>query len=70
MMIQALQYAPMVAPYILDLIFKYADWPGAEEIGQRLEQLLGSGAMGTPNGGPAGSPAPSKPSKPSAEKAA
>ena len=70
MMIQALQYAPMVAPYILDLIFKYADWPGAEEIGLRLEQLLGSGAMGTPNGGPAGSPAPSKPSKPSAEKAA
>lgn len=42
MMVQALQYAPSVAPYILDLIFKYADWPGAEEIASRLQALMAS----------------------------
>ena len=67
MMIQALQYAPMVAPYILDLVFKYADWPGAEEIATRLKALLSQPQMAQPgpNGGPstpasaAGSPNPS-----------
>jgi hypothetical protein len=40
MMIQALQYAPSVAPYILDLVFKFADWPGANEIADRLQSIL------------------------------
>jgi hypothetical protein len=48
MMIQALQYAPSVAPYLLDLVFKYADWPGAEEVGKRIQSLMQQG-MGQPS---------------------
>jgi len=40
MMIQTLQYAPAVAPLILDLVFKYSDWPGASEIEERIKQFL------------------------------
>ncbi len=38
MMVQAMQYAPMLANAIAPLIFKYADFPGAQEIAQVLQQ--------------------------------
>jgi hypothetical protein len=31
-MIESAQYAPQLANVIIPLIFKYSDWPGAEEI--------------------------------------
>ncbi len=53
---QALQYAPMIAPYILDLIFKQQDWDGAKEIEERLKQLLPTLAQGLQQGGQPPSP--------------
>jgi len=45
MMAETMQGAPNIAPLVLDLVFKYQDWPGADEIRARLEkympQLLG-----------------------------
>ena len=35
-----LQYYPNAAPLIGDLYAKFLDWPGAEEIAERLEELL------------------------------
>ncbi len=37
MMAKTMQSAPNVAPLMLDLVFKYADWEGADEIKKRLE---------------------------------
>jgi len=37
---QFLQYYPAAAPVIGDLYAKFMDWPGAEEVSQRLEYLL------------------------------
>ena len=37
---QFIQYYPDAAPIIGDLYAKYMDWPGAEEVSQRLEFLL------------------------------
>ena len=53
---QALQYAPMIAPYILDLVFKQQDWDGAKEIEERLKQLLPTLAQGLEQGGKPPSP--------------
>lgn len=49
-MLQALQYAPQIAPMILDLMFKYSDIPGAEEIENRIKQYLPA-LMGMQQGG-------------------
>lgn len=38
MMIEAMQYAPAVAPVIAPLIFKYSDWPGAQEVAEELKR--------------------------------
>lgn len=38
MMIEAMQYAPTVAPVIAPLIFKYSDWPGAQEVAEELKR--------------------------------
>ena len=38
MMIEAMQYAPTMAGVIAPMIFKYSDWPGAQEIAAKLEQ--------------------------------
>ena len=38
MMIESMQYAPQLAGIIAPLIFKYSDWPGAQEIAAKLEQ--------------------------------
>jgi len=32
MLIESLQYAPMLAPILTPLIFKYSDWPGSQEV--------------------------------------
>ncbi|MCK5132400.1 MAG: hypothetical protein KAR40_09660 [Candidatus Sabulitectum sp.] len=45
-MTQALQYAPDIAPMILDLIFSTQDWPGAKEIAARIKQNLPALAQG------------------------
>jgi hypothetical protein len=36
-MIQSMQYAPMLANVIVPLIFKYSDFPGAEEIAGQIK---------------------------------
>jgi hypothetical protein len=38
MIIESMQYAPTLAPILAPMIFKYSDWPGAQEIAQKLEQ--------------------------------
>ena len=40
LMIQAMQYAPALAPIFADLVFKYMDSPGAQEIEQRIKQYM------------------------------
>ncbi|MFZ5989432.1 MAG: portal protein [Bacillota bacterium] len=40
MMTTTMQAAPNIAPLIMDLIFQYNDWPGAEEIAKRIKQFL------------------------------
>lgn len=45
-MIQAMQYAPMAAPLILPLVFKHADWPGADEIAEALAPIAQQMAAG------------------------
>lgn len=40
MMIEAMQYAPDIAPIIAPLIFKYSDWPGAQEIHDEIKKGL------------------------------
>lgn len=40
MMAETMQGAPNIAPLILDLVFKYNDFPGAEEIQKRLEKHM------------------------------
>lgn len=37
-MIESMQYAPMIAPIIAPLIFKYSDFPGAQEIYAAIQQ--------------------------------
>jgi len=38
MMIESMQYAPMLAPIIAPLVFKYSDYPGAQEISAAIQQ--------------------------------
>lgn len=45
-MTELLRAFPPAAPVIGDLLVKNLDWPGAEEIGQRLRSLVPAGAMG------------------------
>jgi hypothetical protein len=40
MLIESMQYAPMLAPVIAPLIFKYSDWPGAQEVAAKIEQAV------------------------------
>lgn len=40
MMIQSMQYAPQLAAVIAPLVFKYSDWPGANEVEAELKKLL------------------------------
>ena len=37
-MMELIQYAPQLAPRILDLIAKNLDWPGADDIAARLKE--------------------------------
>ena len=39
-MMELIQYAPQLAPRILDLIAKNLDWPGADDIAKRLEEKV------------------------------
>lgn len=71
MMMEFLKVVPMAGPVIADLVAKNMDWPGAEEITERLKKLLppqlaGTGMLGQPPQGPGpgspqgpGQPAPS-----------
>ena len=40
MMIESMQYAPQLAPIIAPLVFKYSDWPGAEEIYGEMQKAM------------------------------
>jgi hypothetical protein len=40
MLIESMQYAPMLAPVIAPMIFKYSDWPGAQEVASKIEQAV------------------------------
>jgi hypothetical protein len=53
LMIQAMQYAPQLAPLFADLVFKYMDSPGAQEIEQRIKQYMAQQQQAgqTPPGG-------------------
>ena len=59
-MIEALQYAPQVAPLILDLMFKYSDVPGAKEIETRIQQVMPMLMQGMMGGNGEGTPTKSK----------
>ena len=37
---RTLQFVPTVAPFILDLVFKYNDLPGSKEIEDRIKQIM------------------------------
>lgn len=37
---RTLQFVPSVAPFILDLVFKYNDLPGAKEIEDRIKEIM------------------------------
>lgn len=64
--LQSMQYAPQIAPFIVDLLFKFMDSPVAEDIQQRVEAFMqsaqqqqeGQGAGRAGAGGPGG-PIPS-----------
>jgi hypothetical protein len=57
MMTDSMQYAPSIAPIIAPLIFKYSDWPGAEEVYQELKKSIEQQQMmAAAQGG--GTPAP------------
>ncbi len=38
MLIESMQYAPMLAPIIAPLVFQYSDWPGAEDVANAIKQ--------------------------------
>jgi len=65
-MMQLIQAYPPVAPIIGDLIAKNLDWPGAQEIADRLKTLLPPQLQK----GPDGQPIPLPPPPPSPELAA
>lgn len=50
MMIQSMQYAPTLAPVIAPLIFKYSDWPGAEEIYNEVQKEVERQKVRPPEG--------------------
>jgi hypothetical protein len=56
-----IQKAPQAAMIIGDLYAKSLDWPGADEIAERLKRMVPPQALGTPDGAPAapGSEGPS-----------
>lgn len=57
LILQAMQYSPQIAPFIVDLLFKYVDSPGAAELKQRIEQFMQSAAaQGDGGGGPVQAP--------------
>lgn len=43
------QAAPNVAPYIMDLVVRNMDWPGAEEIADRIKKMLPPQLLDDPN---------------------
>jgi hypothetical protein len=55
MMIQSMQYAPQLASVIAPLIFKYSDWPGADEIYGEIKKAIQSAQQ---PGAPGESPQP------------
>ncbi len=55
MVLQAMQYAPGMAPFLVDLLFKFMDAAGADEVKQRVEQFMEAQRQGqVPQGGPGG----------------
>ena len=48
-MIELMRVNPQVAPLIGDLVAKNLDWPGAEEIGRRLQAMLPPQLQGGPD---------------------
>ena len=46
LMLQAMQYAPQMAPFLVDLVFKFIDSPDAPEIKQRVQQFLNTIGQG------------------------
>lgn len=51
-MLQFMQVYPNAAPYVGDLIAKNMDWPGADEIAERLRKLLPPGVAETEDDDP------------------
>lgn len=66
-MMQFIKVVPQAGPIIGDLIAKNLDWPGADQIQERLQKLLPPGLLeseNTPQGGPQGQPPPIGPPAP------
>jgi len=64
MMMEFLRVIPAAGPVIADLVAKNMDWPGAEEISERLKALLPPQVAGASGGAP---PPPPMPPDPTAE---
>mgnify|MGYP001457118879 CR=1 FL=1 len=57
MMIESMQYAPTLAGVIAPLVFKYSDWPGAQEIAAELKKAVDQQqAVAMQQGGNGGQP--------------
>ena len=56
-MIELIRAFPQAAPVLGDLLAKNLDWPGADEIAQRLKTLLPAGLQGRCSGRRGGGPA-------------
>jgi hypothetical protein len=50
MMVEAMQYAPALAPIIAPLVFKYSDWPGSQEIHAKLQEQIEKAQQTPPQG--------------------
>jgi hypothetical protein len=38
---ETMQYAPAIAPVLAKFLFKYSDWPGAQEVSKAIEKFIG-----------------------------
>ena len=61
MMMEFMRVIPAAGPIIADLVAKNMDWPGADEISDRLRSLLPPQVLGAAGGGQQGPPPPPEP---------
>jgi hypothetical protein len=57
-MLDFIKMLPDAAPFVIDLLAKNMDWPGADEIAKRLRQMVPPQALADPNQPPPPPPNP------------